>query len=137
MVRGRYAILYIELIYAFEGLSKTFEKTFLTNRRFTKISSTLDLFTLKKGKYGFIHTIELNEREDINSDYVSLNTSAISNEMFSNKKSYQFYEIKSCSITYQILKTIFLNLFVTISSIDIYESKYISKIDCKILCGLS
>ena len=105
MVRGRYAILYIELIYAFEGLSKTFEKTFLTNRRFTKISSTLDLFTLKKGKYGFIHTIELNEREDINSDYVFLNTSAISNEMFSNKKSYQFYEIKSCSITYQIFKT--------------------------------
>ena len=80
LLKGRYAILYIELIYAFEGLSKTFEKTFLTNRRFTKISSTLDLFTLKKGKYGFIHTIELNEREDINSKYVSFNTSAILNE---------------------------------------------------------
>ena len=55
-------------------------RQFLTNRRFTKISSTLDLFTLKKGKYGFIHTIELNEREDINSKYVSFNTSAILNE---------------------------------------------------------
>ena len=58
-------------------------RQFLTNRRFTKISSTLDLFTLKKGKYGFIHTIELNEREEINSDYVFLSKSAISNEIFS------------------------------------------------------
>ena len=136
MVRGRYAILYIELIYAFEGLSKTFEKTFLTNRRFTKISSTLDLFTLKKGKYGFIHTIELNEREDINSDYVFLNTSAISNEMFSNNKTYQFYEIKSC-ISRLKCENLFPNLFATISSIDIYESRFITELDCKILCGLS
>ena len=58
-------------------------RQFLTNRRFTKISSTLDLFTLKKGKYGFIHTIELNEREEINSDYVFLSKSAISNEIYS------------------------------------------------------
>ena len=58
-------------------------RQFLTNRRFTKISSTLDLFTLKKGKYGFIHTIELNEREEINSDYVFLSKSAISNEICS------------------------------------------------------
>ena len=57
LLKGRYAILDIELVYAFEGLSKMFEKTFLTQWRFTKISYALGLFTLTKVRYGFIHTM--------------------------------------------------------------------------------
>ena len=55
MLRGRYAILDIEHVCAFEGLSNMLEKTFCSKRRFTMISPSLDLFTLKKGIYGFIH----------------------------------------------------------------------------------